>query len=282
MDMQVISSVRRVEITFWTALIALMRNQRLARIAIIAACLFLCLGMTGIAKLVLDRNPAPSSPKVVVLVSQPRAAASVVLSLDQRNILVVLVDSLASGNPSLEGIWLVGKLSTDPHLVFFPIFPASKEVVVEQWSGAFSLDADGRPAAEFIEYLQAKNIHWDNYLLVDHASLADLIELSGRIDWNGRQLSGQAVVAKMPLARLEPLAALQAQAFVAQELCHNTVLLLQSADPGLLWGLLTHRMRSDLQLASVQAARSEFALIEGGPTCEFPTFQEITLLTGAE
>jgi hypothetical protein len=109
-----------------------------------------------------------------------------------------------------------------------------------------------------------------------------LIELSGRIDWNGQQLSGPDVVEKMPLAQLEPQAALQAQAFVAQELCRNTALLMQSADPALIWGLLTHRMHSDLELASVQAARNDFALIVGGPTCEFPTFQEISLLTGAE
>jgi hypothetical protein len=57
---------------------------------------------------------------------------------------------------------------------------------------------------------------------------------------------------------------------------------MQSADPALIWGLLTHRMHSDLELASVQAARNDFALIVGGPTCEFPTFQEISLLTGAE
>jgi len=280
--MQVIRSVRRVEITFWTAMIALMRNQRLARIAILAVCLLLCVGLAGAVKLTLGRSPAQSLSKPLVSVSQPQAAANALPLLDQRNILVILVDSLSASSPRLEGIWLVGKLSTNPHLVFFPIFPAAGEGEVEGWPGEFALEADGQPAAVFLENLRVKNIHWDNYLLVDHPSLADLIELSGRIDWNGQQLSGPDVVAKMPLVQLEPRAALQAQAFVAQELCHNTALLMQSADPALLWGLLTHRMHSDLELASVQAARNDFALIVGGPTCEFPTFQEISLLTGAE
>jgi hypothetical protein len=279
--MQVIRSVRRVEITFWTAVIALMRNQRLARLAIIAVFLLLCLGAAGIANLALDRDLAQSSQRLVVSVSQPQAVTTVP-SQDQRNILVILVDSLSTSSPRLEGVWLVGKLSTNPHLVFFPIFPASGEGEPGQWSGAFGLDADGQPMAAFLDSLRAKNIHWDNYLLVDHPSLADLIELTGRIEWNGQQLSGPDVVAKIPLAQFEPQAALQAQAFVAQELCHNTALLMQSADPALIWGLLTHRMHSDLELASVQAARNDFSLIVGGPTCEFPTFQEISLLTGAE
>ena len=109
-----------------------------------------------------------------------------------------------------------------------------------------------------------------------------MIELTGGIDWNGQRLSGPDVVDKILLTRLEPRAALQAQAFIAQELCRNTASLMQSADPNLLWGLLTHRMRSDLEFASVQASRNDFALIVGGPSCELPTFQEISLLTGAE
>ena len=279
--MQVFRSVRRAEITFWTAMIAIMKSQRLVRIAISAAILLLCVSLVGIANLAWDRKPAQRSQKLVVSVSQPQAE-TLLPSRDQRNILVILVDSLSTSNPRLEGVWLVGKLSTNPHLVFFPIFPSSWEEEAETWSGAFGLDVNGQPTAAFLENLKVKNIRWDNYLLVDHPSLADLIELTGRINWNGQLLSGVEVVAKINLAQLEPQAALQAQAFVAQELCRNTTSLMQSADPALLWGLLTHRMHSDLELASVQAARNDFALIVGGPTCEFPTFQEISWLTGAE
>lgn len=279
--MQVIRSVHRVEITFWTAMIALMRNQRLVRTAIVASIFVLCLGAVGIAYSVLKSNPVRGPQNLVVSVSQPRAATAVPAQ-DQRNILVILVDSFSASDARLEGLWLVGKLTSNPHLVFFPIFPGSKDVETKALSGVFSLDGDGKPSAEFVENLKAKNIHWDNYLITDHTSLAELIELSGRIDWNGKRLSGPDVVAKMPLAQLEPRAALQAQAFVAQELCRNTVALMQSADPGLIWGLLTHRMHSDLELVSVQSARNDFASIVGGPSCEFPTFQEITLLTGAE
>jgi len=280
--MQGIRSVRQAEITFWTAMIALMRSQRLVRLAILTSIFLLCLGALGIADLALKHNSARSPQVRFVVVSQTQVVTAVPTQ-GQRNILVILVDSLSAGEPRLEGLWLVGKLSSSPHLLFFPIFPSSRGVAAAQpWSGDFGLDTDGLPSMAFVENLKAKNIHWDNYLVVDHASLADLIELTGRIDWNGQQLNGQDMVAKMPLAQLEPLAALQTQAFVAQELCRNTALLMQSADPALIWGLLTHRMRSDLGLASIQAARNDFALIVGGPTCEFPTFQEISSLTGAE
>jgi hypothetical protein len=279
--MRVINSVRQAEITFWTALIVVMKNQRLVRIAILACFLLLFVGVLGIANQVLNRHPALSLPNLAVSISQPQAA-SALPSQDQSSILVILVDSLSTNNPRLEGIWLVGKVPTTPHLVFFPIFPVSKAGEADHWSGVFGLDVEGRPSAAFLENLKAENIRWDNYLLVDQPSLADLIELSGRINWAGQLLSGPELVAKIPLARFEPFAALQAQAFVAQELCRNTASLMQSADPALIWGLLTHRMRSDLELDSVRAAQNDFALIVGGPTCEFPTFQEISLLTGAE
>ena len=279
--MQVLRSVRRVEIIFWTAMIALMRSRRLVKVAIIAAFTLLSLSALGIASLTLYHYLQQSPQRLVVPVSHSQPAIAVP-SRDQRNILIILVDSLSTSNPRLEGVWLVGKLSTNPRLVFFPIFPVSGAGEGEQWSGAFGLDAAGEPANAFLENLKTKNIQWDNYLLVDYPSLADLIELTGKIDWNGQQLSGPEVVAKIPFTRLDPQAALQAQAFVAQELCSNTALLMQSADPMLLWGLLTHRMHSDLELASLQAARDDFALIVGGPRCEFPTFQEISLLTGAE
>ncbi len=280
--MQVFRSVRRAEITFWTAMIALMKSQRLVRDSYhcrnhAAMCehgwgLQIWL-WTAIQHNACRNRLSQSASRKLQRYSRLRTNAI---------FWSYLVDSLSTSNPRLEGVWLVGKLSTNPHLVFFPIFPSSWEEEVEIWSGAFDLDADGQPSAAFLENLKAKNIQWDNYLLVDHPSLADLIELTGRIDWNGQSLSGVEVVAKITLAQLEPLAALQAQAFVAQELCRNTTSLMQSADPALLWGLLTHRMHSDLELASVQAARNDFALIVGGPTCEFPTFQEISLLTGAE
>ena len=277
--MQVINTVRRVEITFWTAVIPLMKRQQLFRMVVVASILIICLSVVGIIKLVMGLNSADSLQNPVVLASQPRAAAAV-LPQGQRNILIILVDNLSTGEARLEGLWLVGKLPSTPQLVFLPIYPATQDVDTDEWSAIFSLDGEGRPSESFVENLRARNIRWDNYVAIDHTALAELIELSGRIDWDGKQLSGPDVVAKMPLVQLEPQAALQAQAFVAQELCRNTGELLQNADPALLWGLLTHRMRSDLELSSVQSASKDFSLIVGGPSCEFPTFQEITLLNG--
>ena len=277
--MQVINTVRRVEITFWTAVIPLMKRQQLFRIVVAASILIIGLSVVGIIKLVMGLNSVDSPQNAVVLESLPRAATAV-LPQGQRTILIILVDNLSTGEACLEGLWLVGKLPSTPQLVFFPIYPATPDDDADEWSGIFSLDGEGRPSGSFVENLRTRNIHWDNYVAIDHTALAELIELSGRFDWDGKQLSGPDVVAKMPLVQREPQAALQAQAFVAQELCRNTGALLQNADPALLWGLLTHRMRSDLELSSVQSASKDFSLIVGGPSCEFPTFQEITLLNG--
>jgi len=278
--MQVMRTFQRAEITFWTAMIALMRSRRLVRFAAFVMLLVICVSLIGIVELVVARKATPVHQEITAPPEQPQAVIAAPLQ-GQRNTLVILVDSISASPARLEGLWLVGQLSANPQLVFFPIFPTSTAVAAGEWERLFGLDGQGQPSATFVEYLAAKNIRWDHYLIVDHASLAELIELAGRIQWDGQQLSGPAVVAKMPPAQLEPLAALQAQAFVAQELCKNTAALLQSADPGLIWGLLTHRMHSDLDLGSVQAARDELTSRAGGATCEFPTFQQLTLLTGA-
>jgi hypothetical protein len=277
--MQVIRSFQRVEISFWTAMIGFMRNQRLIRITIVAMLLTGCLSVVIITDLVLTLRDARRTQ----LLANNQAQTDIIDSdQSQHNMLVILVDSLSASQTRLEGLWLVGKLAYNPRLVFFPIFPASDDLANKEWSGIFGLDQEGQPSAIFLEYLRTKNIQWDNYLIVDRTSLAEFIELAGKITWDGQSLSGPAAVARIPLAQLDPLAALQAQAFVAREICRNTTALMQSADPTLIWSLLTHRMHSDLKLDSVQSARNEFSSIVGGPLCEFPTFEQISLLTGAQ
>ena len=230
--MQVMRTFQRAEITFWTAMIALMRSRRLVRFAAFVMLMVVCISLIGIVDLLIARKATPVRQEITAPPEQPQAVLTSPLQ-GQRNTLVILVDSLSASPSRLEGLWLVGQLSANPQLVFFPIFPAS--AAAGEWERLFGLDSQGQPAPTFLEYLASRNIRWDHYLIVDHASLAELIELAGRIQWDGQQLSGPAVVAKMPSAQFEPLAALQAQAFVAQELCKNTAALLQSADPGLIW-----------------------------------------------
>jgi hypothetical protein len=160
LDMQVIKSFHRVEITFWTAMIALMKSQRPVRIAILVAILLLCVSVAGVASLTLDRAPARLSQQLLATVSQPCAAGAFrprIAPIPSQNPLAGSIPGptqypghsgrpIRRRDPRLEGVWLVGKLSPI-RTRSLPIFPASGEgdFVV----GPFGLDADSRPPPHF-------------------------------------------------------------------------------------------------------------------------------------
>ena len=83
-------------------MITLMKSRRLVKIAIIGACLLLCVSVAGIVNLTLSRHPSRNLQELIVPVSQPQAAVSAVVSKDQsqdqRNILVILVRAIGSPN----------------------------------------------------------------------------------------------------------------------------------------------------------------------------------------
>ena len=142
---------------------------------------------------------------------------------------------------------------------------------------AFSLEKDGELSADFKQALQAKDLWWDNYLVVDRGILATLVELSGGIDLGNGRSDGQQVVGLLPIAEQNPKTALELQARIAQGICQRFDTILQNASPETIielfvGGALTQSLHSDLApdqlLASWKRMRGA-----GGLTCEFPTLK---------
>ncbi len=133
-----------------------------------------------------------------------------------------------------------------------------------------------------MELLRSKNIWWNHYLIVDRTSLAELVELSGGVFSGDRKMSGVEIVESMPNASETPDAALMAQAQIARSLCNSSPVWTKNADPEVLWGLMTQRMRSDLAVEKFNSVDALFKFSNGEAVCQFPTLQVLSYWSGRD
>lgn len=288
MKKQFCDFINKVEILFWTVSVSAMCNQRFARIAFVGV-LLLFFGL--ILALVLLQSQSTH-----VVTSLPETTYSAALTsveeqivqnqpaagLNQSNLLVVLVDSFDAPEPELIGLWLVGRAQDTPQVVFLPMVPTNRLDEMELYQKIFKLDSYGSPASGFLDYLRTKKVWWDHYLVADKSSLADLVALVGGLDWDGRISAGVEVADSLPDHYVSPEAMLRAQARIASGLCQNSPELIRNADPEIIWGLLTHRMRSDLDLEAIQDAQVQISKPGGSPVCEFPTLHKPAVTQDAQ
>ncbi len=274
--------LQNAEIFFWKISIGLMKNRRVFTISLFASLLFVLLLTLLTVNAVLSANQPEGSEIDNLFENQPATEGTTFSGsisrhgLEQQNLLIILVDSLAEENPELHGVWLAGRIVTIPQIVFLPLYPSPSQTEQGAYAAEFSLSENGQPSDQFQTFLRSKEIWWDHFILMDEPALADLVALTDGVLWNGVQVSGSGAVVEILAAGTSPESKLEAQALIANEICHSAQGLVLNADPMILWGLLTHRMRSDFQLETVKAAQIEFSQPGGRPLCEFPTITEIT------
>ena len=274
--------LQNAEILFWKISVGLMKNRRVFVISLFASLLFVLLLTLLTVNAVMSANQPEGSEIDHSFENQPGmggSASSGLISnqgLEQQNLLIILVDSLAAEKPEVRGVWLAGRIVAIPQIVFLPLYPSLSQTEQEAYTAAFSLNEDGQLSDQFQIFLRSKEIWWDHFILMDEPALADLVALTDGVLWNGVQVSGSGAVAEILAAGASPESVLKAQALIANEICHSAQRLVVNADPMILWGLLTHRMRSDFQLETVKAAQIEFSQPGGKPLCEFPTITEFT------
>jgi len=225
---------RRLEIAFWIGAVAFLLQLKekkvffyITSIALIASFLSI------IAWVVVSASaPAPAAlPAGEVVVPAASVDSIKPLAEGQHNTLVILVDQIGQPDPKLEGMWLVVRHIPRPHVMLLPLYPKlqgnADEILVEH----FRLNADGAPAHVFLQALQSKDLRWDSLLVLDKASLAQLIQLVGGVDLGQGILSGAEVIAQLPSSRQSPEGALSVQADLVLELCKRTPQLALSGDP---------------------------------------------------
>lgn len=271
--------LEKIEIAFWTISIRFMGNRKVFKLvvgAIIILVLFFLIGMVLRTKLPVFNNQASliiSTNQETVdlpLISTPTVIPG------QSNLIIILVDDLASKQPKLLGLWLAGSVASAPQIIFLPIFPSLNNEDSDTIARSFSVEADGSPDIKFLEFLQQKEIWWDHYLVADKNALADLVSLMGGFEWAGSDFTGPEFTDILLANQNKSQVALLMQAEIVNELCRTAPNWAEEADPDILWGLFKNRFRSDLLLGAVQQAQERISEPDGMPVCEFPTLKGIS------
>jgi hypothetical protein len=269
----------QIEIAFWMGVVCLLRNRRMTRpalLALIALLSLLALLLTAFSWAYFDLPDRLQFPKAAAIHSPAYLARP---ENGQKNLLLVLVDHLSEVDPSLEGAWMLIYAPDGLKVTFMPVYPAESEAAA-RLPGAFRFAQDGDLPASFEQALQEQGLWWDNYLVVDHAVLADLVDLSGGIDMGNGLSQGLQVVDLLPIASQDAQTARQLQARIARGICQRFDAILRNASPEAIVDLLVGGIPpggippslalSDLTSDALRASWSSMRSA-GGLDCEFPT-----------
>jgi len=188
----------------------------------------------------------------------------------QRNLLVIGIDDLSSPSPRLESVWLVSYFPGQSAFTLFPIYPdileknnSDHEALVKD----FSLDANDAPNQAFFDLL-GRETWWNNYLVIDEAGWATILDFLGGVIIDGRLLDGSGAPGSLTLWD-DPFASARGQTALLQAACLRAATLRQEdAIQGL--SLLAPHLRSDLDLTQDPQDWSTETGSRLGLRCEFP------------
>jgi hypothetical protein len=269
---------RRLEIAFWIGAVAFLMHLKEKKVffyvssfALIASCLSIIAWVVVSASspaavdLPAEQAPLSASPDYSI---KPLAEG-------QHNTLVILVDEMGQPDPKLEGMWLVVRHIPSPQVMLLPLYPRPEnqddDILVE----FFRLNADGAPAHVFLQGLQSKDLRWDSLLVLDKASLAQMIQLVGGVDLGQGVLSGDQAMAHLPSSRHLPESALSVQAGLVLELCKRTPRLALSGDPISELEQFSEHVYLDPRFKQVAASWVQLQDEIRTVSCEMPTLHRV-------
>lgn len=268
---------QHLEIRFWMTMVALMQDSRFVRYfppAALVVVLTLGVFFTTAATGGLDRGKAEEG----AVGFQQRAS-------NQYDALIIIVDHLdetqAGHKPALQGAWLAAYLPTAPSLTFLPLYPIPNDAAAElSLEREFGLGPDGKPVPAFLEALQSREVHWDNYFVLDESALFSLVDLAGGVALDEGEIDDPDRVIRRALYAEQP----QGQAELADALCRRSGYLLANIyspniySPNIgpitaLGGLMGH-MSTDLDWLKLAAGLGRLSDYTFNFTCEFPTLAD--------
>ncbi len=279
---------RRIEITFWTLAVRLMKEPKLLRVALISAALIFSLlfgwlisstvRQVSASRLSEGSATGNSSSDATVLNTKPIFSGEAV---NQRKILIVVVDNFQADNPQLATIWLATYVHSRFQLSLIPVFPelVSEDLQMDKsFSEDFELTAKGELSQDFQKLIQSRQISWDNFLFLDEFGLAMLLDEIGGMDLGRGKVSGVRAISQIPLARENAQAALFAYATLARTICRQSEDLVEHAEMLDLYRQLDTHLRTDLPEQSLVDEWQRLRNQKTGVFCEFPSLQKSTSL----
>ena len=264
----------RIEIAFWIGLVALLRNRRVTRLSLlglVGVLLLVTLTLTGFTWAFTNRSDRLLTHKVTAI---QNPAHLIRPDNGQKNLLLIVVDELSGNELSLLGAWMLINAPSGQKVTFMPIYPSGSETA-EDLGQAFSQTKGSLSSGAFLRLLEARGLWWDNYLIIDQAGLAALVDLSGGIDIGSIRSNGEQVVGLLSIAGQDDQTAQDFQARLAQGICQRLNTTLKNASILVIIETLTGsaaqgKAHSDLAPEDLQASWSRMQAA-GGLSCEFPT-----------
>ena len=144
----------------------------------------------------------------------------------QVNILMIHTD--LSQQPKLMGMWWVAIAPRAP-ITFVPIFPSAQAGGIDpvELTSKFHIYKEGNKTAKvdsaFMAFVDAEEIPWDGYIVLDHAALAILVDFVGGIRYGNTPLEGAAIVERFTDPTTDKHAALDFQTSLWNELCQKAI-----------------------------------------------------------
>jgi hypothetical protein len=111
----------------------------------------------------------------------PDASGKAVSQSAQRNIVVVHVDDLGVKHPQLVSVWSVFFVANEQtYITMAPLYPGTvPDPAASLLASSFDLNGRKKPAKEFLKALQAYQVVWDGYILVDDQGMMGLQQWLG-------------------------------------------------------------------------------------------------------
>ncbi len=162
----------------------------------------------------------------------------------QKNIVVIHVDDLDAKHPQLISVWSVfSVVNEQTYITMTPLYPGTvPDPAVSRLASSFDLNGRKKPAKDFLAALQAFQVNWDGYILVDHEGMVRLhqwLAASPIISLNG-QGSG------------DPGLVLQEESLLLNGICHGLNQTGPAPDKSAHWeSIYSDHLKTDLSMRTI-------------------------------
>ncbi len=287
--MNLIGITRRIEITFWTLAVRVMKEPKLLRLVLFAFVLSMSLIFGGLffatfKHATADRQSNQTEQGTLAAAAPviPTETITSGAAKNQRKVLVAVVDNLQVERPMLETVWLATYVDARNQLSMLPLFPRinsdgwSEDTFVDE---RLALDATRKFPAALQELFRSEQIGWDNYLFLDDYGLAMLIDITGGVDFGRGQVSGVRALAQLPLAREDSQAAMYAYATLIRSICRRSADLVENTEVVNIYQQLGSHLYTDMPEQLFVDEWQRLGNEKSGVFCDFPSLQHLSPFT---
>ena len=201
------------------------------------------------------------------------------LNNGQRNILLILVDTLDPTKANLESIWLLTNLPPDATLHVFPIYPTGSETITKfekQLPQSFKLDEQNDRLTidqDTIGYLEDNNYWWSGYFIIDSNSLPKILDTYATGEDFGEIIYQDEFVSDMDGLKNDPQTVFAHQLALMQNICHRLSGIAQNSTS--MRNILTdsNHLVSNLEPDQLEIELKKLIENRKNLNCTFPTLE---------